>query len=63
MPVTTPVDRPTVAIDVLLLVHVPPGVASVSRLVLLTAVVAVPPMGAGAGETVTSLVAVQPPTE
>lgn len=60
-PVTIPEDTPTVAIDVLLLVQVPPGVASVSVLVPPIDVVAVPLIAAGAGETVMSFVAVHPP--
>jgi len=60
MPVTTPVVL-TVAIKVLLLLHVPPGVASVSVLVPPTVVDAIPEMGAGIGDTVTVREAEQPP--
>ena len=46
-PVTAPVDELTVATDVVPLVHVPPGIASVSVLVAPVAIVVVPPMAAG----------------
>lgn len=46
IPVTTP-EELTVATAVLLLLHVPPGVASVSAVVAPTQRVSVPPMGAG----------------
>lgn len=59
-PVTTPVEL-TVAIDVLLLLHEPPEVASVSVLVPPTVVVAIPDIGAGIGATVTVREAEQPP--
>ncbi len=44
-PVTTPVDEPTVAIAVLLLLHVPPDVALLSVVVLPWQTLAVPVMG------------------
>lgn len=59
-PVTTPVVL-TVAIKVLLLLHVPPAVASVSVLVPPTVVDAIPEMGAGIGDTVTVRDAEHPP--
>jgi hypothetical protein len=55
MPVTNPVDALTVAIAVLLLLQVPPAVASDKVLVPPTVVVATPAIGAGAGVTVTTL--------
>jgi hypothetical protein len=53
-PVTIPVEL-TVAIAVLLLLHVPPVVASVSVDVPPTATVVVPEIAAGTGLTVTVL--------
>ena len=47
---------PAVAIDVLLLVQVPPAVASVSVMALPAATVVGPLIGAGAAETVTDAV-------
>src|ERR1019366_9069008 len=60
MPETTPV-LPTVATAVLLLLHVPPGVASVSVVVLPAQTVAVPVTDDGNAFTVTVAEAVQPP--
>lgn len=54
-PVTTPEVGLMVAIAVLLLVHVPPVVASANVLVPPTVVVAVPVITAGRGVTVTIL--------
>ncbi len=59
-PVTTPVPEPTVAIDVLPLLHVPPPVASERVVVLPTQTVGVPVIADGNAETVTTSVAKQP---
>ena len=48
-PVTTPLPMPIVAWDVLLLDHVPPGVASVNVVVDPTHTLAVPPIADGNG--------------
>jgi hypothetical protein len=53
MPDTTPVTPSTVATLTLLLFQVPPGVALVSREVLPTQALVVPPIGAGDALTVT----------
>ena len=53
MPVTSPVDDPTVATEVLLLLHTPPLVASLSAVVNPTQTAAVPVIGTGVGLTVT----------
>lgn len=53
-PVTMPVDDPMVAMAGLLLLHVPPVVASVKVDVPPTVVVVVPVMTAGMGFTVTT---------
>ena len=55
MPVTIPVE-PMVPIVVGLQLHVPPGVASASGLVLPVHALAVPVIGAGAAFTVTVVV-------
>lgn len=60
-PDTIPVDKPTVAVPVLLLVHVPPGVASASVVVELTQMLLTPVGTAGVVLTVTTTVAKQPP--
>jgi hypothetical protein len=62
MPVTIPVEGPTVAIALLLLVHVPPVVSSCRVIVELTHTVEGPLIVAGVGLTVTTtkLFAVQP---
>jgi hypothetical protein len=52
IPVAMPVPTPIVACAVLLLVHVPPPVASVSIVVEPTHTFVVPPIGAGNGLTV-----------
>lgn len=61
IPVTTPEDEPTVAIDVLLLDHVTPGVISISVAVLPVQTVLGPAIGNGVGRTVTVRVARQAP--
>ena len=55
-PVTTPVVYPTVAFDVLLLVHVPPVTASLRLVVAPTQMLVTPLTGPGAGLTVTVVV-------
>jgi hypothetical protein len=60
IPVTKPEPETTVATEVLLLVHAPPPVASVSGVVAPVQTVVVPVMGAAARLTVTDVVAVQP---
>jgi hypothetical protein len=59
-PVTTPVPAPTVALDVLLLVHVPPPGLLLSVVVLPTHTAAVPLIDDGAVVTETIFVAAQP---
>jgi hypothetical protein len=59
-PVTIPEAAPIVAMLVLPLSHVPPAEASVSVVVRPIHTVAVPPMDAGNGLTVTIVVVVQP---
>jgi len=59
-PVTMPVEVPTVAMIGLLLLHVPPVVASVRAVELATHVVAVPAIAVGNGLTVTVFVTLQP---
>ena len=59
-PVTTPVDSPTVAIPVALLLHVPPPVPSVSVVVNPEHTVRVPLIAVGNGFTVTMAVCIQP---
>ena len=56
MPVTTPVLLPIVAMVVLLLVQVPPGVASLSDIVAPMHTVIVPAIGSGNGSTVNVIV-------
>jgi hypothetical protein len=58
-PVTIPLLVPIVARVTLLLVHVPPAVASVSVVVKPTHTLAVPLIDAGSGLTVTTAVAIQ----
>lgn len=60
-PVATPVEMLTVAIDVLLLVQVPPEMEFVKVLVPPTGIDVIPAIAAGAGVTETVLTAVQPP--
>lgn len=55
-PVTTPVNIPTVATDVLLLVQVQPTVASLRVVDVPTQIVVEPVIGAGKGLTVTTTV-------
>jgi hypothetical protein len=56
-----PVEEPTLAMAVLLLVHVPPGVVLLSVMQLPTHIVnVVPDMAAGLGLTVTTVVVKQP---
>ena len=59
-PVTVPVDEPTVAIKVLLLVHDPPVVAMLSVVVVPTQMWLMPVMDGGAGLTVMIFVMRQP---
>ena len=59
-PVTTPVDEPTRATVPSLVLHVPPGVASVSAVVAPTHTLVTPEIAAGSGCTVTVTLAVQP---
>jgi hypothetical protein len=59
-PLITPVEEPTVATAVLLLLHVPPDDAEVSVVVLPTHVTAVPVIDAGKGSTVTTVVVEHP---
>ena len=60
-PETTPELLPTVAINGLLLVHVPAPVRSVSVVVVPAQSTGVPEIVAGSGFTVMALVALQPP--
>ena len=60
-PITTPVVDPTDAIAALLLLHVPPGVAELSVVVLPWHIVSTPVIFAGIGNTVKVIVAIQPP--
>lgn len=60
-PVTTPVVAFTVAIEILLLLHVPPETALPRVLVPLTGMDVMPVIVEGAGVTETALTAVQPP--
>ena len=59
-PVTFPVVAFTDAIDALLLLHVPPAVASLSKIVWPTHTVAEPDIDAGNAFTVMLAVAIQP---
>jgi len=59
-PVTVPDVAPIVATPVLLLVHVPPEVASVNVVVRPTHTFVVPPIAAGFGLTVKLVTAIQP---
>ena len=60
MPVTVPVAEPTVAFDVLLLLHVPLPVTSVNAVVSPIHTVPVPVMPEGTELTVIVVAAVQP---
>lgn len=59
-PVTIPVPDPTVAITVLLLLHAPPVVASLSVVVWLTHAVVAPVIADGSAFTVTGFVDIHP---
>ena len=59
-PVTIPVEEPMVAMLVVLLLHEPPGVPSVSGVVRPEQTTAVPLIDPGAGLMVMALVALQP---
>ena len=59
-PVTVPEVAPIVATPVLLLVHVPPEVASVNVVGNPTQTFVVPPIAAGFGLTVKLVTAIQP---
>jgi len=61
IPPNTPVDEPIVAINVLLLVHVPPRGTSVADAVVPGQIVNEPKIGPGRGLTVTTAVIEQPP--
>ena len=56
IPFTTPVPEPTVATVVLLLAHIPAGVASLNVVVVAPQIVAVPVITAGNGFTVSGAV-------
>jgi hypothetical protein len=60
MPLTIPLDEPTVAIAILLLLQVPPGVASDKVVVCPTHTLGVPVIGVGGVTTFTVVVATQP---
>ena len=60
-PVTTPVEEPTVATEVLVLNHVPPGTISLRVIVLPVATAELPVIGA-TGSTVKVTVAMAVPT-
>lgn len=60
MPVTSPVNDPTVATSGVLLSHVPPGTAFVNNVVPSTQITGVPDIADGPVVTVTDLVAAQP---
>ena len=60
MPVTTPVEGPIVAIAVVLLLQVPPPVASLKVVVKPAQTLVFPVIGDGSGLTVTTTIAVQP---
>ena len=55
-----PDDEPTAAMEVLLLVHVPPAAASVSAVMLLTHILVYPVMGAGFTLTIAVVEDTQP---
>ena len=60
IPVTIPVAEPMVAILGILLLQAPPVTASVSAVVAPAQTMPAPPIGAGAGFTVTTMVAAHP---
>jgi hypothetical protein len=62
-PPATPVPEPTVATEVLLLLHEPPEVALVSVVVLPIQMLVDPPIAAGLALTVTVVVTRQPEIE
>ena len=62
MPDTVPVAAPIVASVVLLLLQVPPAVASLSVAVSPAQIAAMPLIAAGSGFIVTTVVEIQPPT-
>ena len=59
-PVANPVDEPTAPTDVLLLLHTPPGVASLSEVVLPAHTTKEPIMDATGGTTFTGIVELHP---
>jgi hypothetical protein len=61
MPVTTPVPVPTVAILVLLLVHIPPDIEELKVVVAPSHTVVVPLIAPGVAITVTTCVAATEP--
>ena len=64
IPATIPVSEPIVAVAVVLLLHVPAPLASLSAEVLPVHTVVVPVIGAGTGTTFTVVVALhKPPNE
>ena len=60
VPVTRPVDEPTLAVPGALLLHTPPGVASLNEVVKPEQTASVPRIADGNGFTVTSAVIIQP---
>ena len=62
-PVTVPLMEPTVATDVLALLHVPPVETSLSVILEPAATVKIPESGAGVGLTVNTIVALLVPSE
>jgi hypothetical protein len=60
IPVTTPEEEPTVAIEILPLVHVPPDVLLLSDVVDPEQTVSVPVIGSNAAPTVTTVVTAHP---
>ena len=60
IPLTTPVEEPTIATGVLPLLHTPPIVALVRMVLSEGHTSKVPVMGKGSGPTVTWVVAAQP---
>ena len=63
LPVSNPVAEPMVATDVLLLLHVPPVVASINVVVAPAQIVVAPVIAPGSGFTVIVVVVGQPTTE
>ena len=60
MPAASPEEEPMVTMDVLLLLHVPPVVASVNSVVSPTQIVSNPAIAGGRGVTVAIVVVAQP---